>query len=158
MSLSERGVRSARALATLWALPHGQRLPFALCWWALLSSRLRLRAGRLLAGGRLLRQRLVGQAPRPAATLPEDTLVALFGQAAATQVVAVPCLPRALALARVLGQHGLPARIEIGMRTGSDGLEGHAWVERENRVVGDAESLVGSFVRFTRAAPNAVRP
>ncbi len=157
MNLSTRVGRFAQAFAVLRDLPHGQRLLFIRCWWVLLSTRMRLRAGPLLAGGRLLRRGLEERALRAAARLPEGELLALFEQAVATQVVAVPCLPRSLALARVLGQHGLPARIEIGMRTGSAGLEGHAWVEREGRVVGDAERLVGSFVRFTRAATGPIR-
>jgi hypothetical protein len=139
-------------VAVLLGLPRGHRLPFARCWWALLSTRLRLRAGRRLASGRLRRRELAGRTDPHPAGLSEPELLELFRRALETQVVGTPCLERSLALAGILARYGWPARVEIGMRKGAGGLEGHAWVEREGRVIGEAEGFVGSFVRFTRPA------
>lgn len=151
MRLSERVRQAGRAVAALRRLPSRHRLPFARCWWALLSTRLRLRIGGFVASGPLLRQGLAGRYGPRRTDLSEAELLAVFHAAMGAQVVAVPCLARSLALVDLLGRHGLPARIEIGMRKAERGLEGHAWVEREGRVMGETAAFVRSFVRFTRA-------
>ena len=117
-------------------------------------ARLRLRSGVLAGSQDMLETAFAPGPPRTTATprLAEHELLALFQAAGDTQVVSVPCLPRSLALASVLRHYGFAARIEIGMRRSDRGLLGHAWVERDGRVVGDADSFVRSFVRFQRAA------
>jgi hypothetical protein len=84
--------------------------------------------------------------------LPESLVVDTFGKALRDHVVAVSCLPRSLALQRVLVRFGQGAELVVGMRGAGAGLEGHAWLEREGRVVGGSGDRERSFRRFERAA------
>lgn len=47
----------------------------------------------------------------------------------------VKCLARALATQVLLGQRGYQAQLHIGVAKGEGGLEAHAWVESQGRVV-----------------------
>jgi hypothetical protein len=49
------------------------------------------------------------------------------------------CLPRALALARMLAARDIPHELRVGVRRAGSGIAAHAWVSNENGVL-----LVGS--------------
>jgi hypothetical protein len=57
------------------------------------------------------------------------------------------CLPQALAAESLLTRSGHPVELRIGVaKTGDGGLEAHAWVESEGRlVVGDLVQGLGSY-------------
>ena len=63
--------------------------------------------------------------------------------AACNGVFHATCLPQALALHDLLGCHGLPARIKIGVMPGSKPLLAHAWVEYDAQVLG---APVGQYI------------
>ena len=47
----------------------------------------------------------------------------------------VKCLARALTTQVLLERHGYPAQLQIGFAKGDQGLEAHAWVESQGRIV-----------------------
>jgi len=58
------------------------------------------------------------------------------------------CLTRALTVQAMLARRGYPSRLHVGVMRGMHGaLEGHAWVEREGRVL-----IGGSTTDLTRFA------
>ncbi len=71
-------------------------------------------------------------------------LAAAFRSASAGHGLARSCLPRALALHRLLLWRGLPARVRLGLAPGRP-LAGHAWVECDGMPVGDAPPLVARY-------------
>jgi hypothetical protein len=79
---------------------------------------------------------------------PAARRIALAVSRAASYGVFRPlCLVRAVALSRMLdarGFHG--SRVGVGVRKRRGRFEAHAWVEYKNRVLGDAEQHVNSFV------------
>jgi hypothetical protein len=67
---------------------------------------------------------------------------------AARYVPGASCLPQALALHYLLGRHGYPSMVRVGVANSPDkGFEAHAWVIRDGVVLigGDTEELT----RFT---------
>jgi hypothetical protein len=115
--------------------------------------RVRLALPAPLGGYRLLHRRAVAEtkARRSRGTgEPERTarLAALFGEAVAHAVAGQACVPRSLALARLLALHDLPAEVRVGLRRTDEGLTGHAWVEQHGTVVGDRNEFVSTFVPF----------
>jgi hypothetical protein len=75
----------------------------------------------------------------------------LFRRAASHALVAANCLPRSLALARLLRLHGLGADVCIGLRKADGALAGHAWMEHHGRTVGDDATFVKAFTRLAVA-------
>ena len=57
-----------------------------------------------------------------------------------------PCLPRALALHRLLAWRGIPSRVRLGLRRTVHGVEGHAWVEYAGQAVGEDAALLAPYV------------
>jgi len=56
------------------------------------------------------------------------------------------CVPRSLALVRLLRLHGFAAEIRVGMRRAGRGFAGHAWVVHHGSVIAQGSEFVGSFV------------
>jgi hypothetical protein len=117
--------------------------------WTLLAAFgavARVRGG----AGRALLLAALRQALRPPRRHPRDStratfeVVAAFRSASAGQRLARSCVPRALALHRLLVFRGLPARLRLGLGPGRP-LEGHAWVECEGVPVGEAPSVVARY-------------
>jgi hypothetical protein len=79
----------------------------------------------------------------PAAAAPG--VVAAFQRAARGHRLAGSCLPRALALQRLLAWRGLEARVRLGLEPGTRPRAGHAWVECGGVPVGDDPSLVARY-------------
>jgi hypothetical protein len=154
LNLRERTRRVGLGLSVLAGLSSSERQVFAECWWALLACRLRLAHRRWLASPQFLaaEPRETKRSAPTRQAFNEASLLRVFRLALRTHVVAVSCLPRSLALRRVLLKHGWPCRLEVGMRRSLHGLEGHAWLERNGQVVGGGDSFVHSFHRFERAA------
>ena len=56
--------------------------------------------------------------------------------AARNHIVPMQCLPRALALRRMLTEWGIAADLRLGVRREGDALVAHAWVEHQGEPVG----------------------
>lgn len=128
MSVPEGVLRRLRRLTAVeaWA--------FARAWLFLLAADLGLR---LLPFQRLERW----LAPSAGAALAEEALVPslVWATAAAARHHLYPmrCLPRALCLRWLLGRHGIPAELRIGVERRRGEMRAHAWVERDGRPMGD---------------------
>jgi hypothetical protein len=60
------------------------------------------------------------------------------------------CVPRSVALARLLRLRGLAAELRVGMRRAAVGFTGHAWVMHDRAVIGQPAEHVGSFAPLER--------
>lgn len=60
-------------------------------------------------------------------------------------LVQATCLRRALVIDHFLRRAGLASAIRFAARQGEFGIEAHAWVESDGRVVGDHPSLTATF-------------
>jgi hypothetical protein len=110
--------------------------------WAHAALRLKSPA-RVIAGAAV--PRAARTAAVPVARLPRTAwLVGIAGR----HIVRVPCLSRAVALARVLARRGAAPDVRIGVRTVGERLEAHAWVVLDGRIINDDESAVNQFVPF----------
>lgn len=77
---------------------------------------------------------------------PAGRLVRLFRRGLERAPVRASCVPRSLALERLLRLHGFPAAIRIGLRrTAGGALAGHAWVEHHGAVIAESRDFVASF-------------
>jgi hypothetical protein len=102
----------------------------------------RLRVAVAGGGHRLLARELGGDRDAGDSAERVDTdaahrLARLFHHAAARPPFGGSCIPRSLALARLLRLHGLSARLRVGLRGTREGLAGHAWVEHHGTVLGE---------------------
>ena len=68
----------------------------------------------------------------------------------ASRTTGLRCLPRSLALTRVLTRRGVPATLRIGVRTVDGALLAHAWVESMGRALNDDERSLQQFTAFDR--------
>jgi len=70
------------------------------------------------------------------------------------------CLVRALAVQAMLARRGYPSRLRIGVMRGSPGgLDGHAWVEHEGRIlIGGSAPELARFAPITAFDSDAVMP
>ncbi len=79
-----------------------------------------------------------------------EALALAVGRAAEFGVFRPLCLVRAVALNRVLERHGIKgSRVRVGVRMRNGRFAAHAWVEYGDRVLGDSEAHVGSFVELS---------
>ncbi|HET7550754.1 MAG TPA: lasso peptide biosynthesis B2 protein [Gemmatimonadaceae bacterium] len=79
-----------------------------------------------------------------------EALALAVGRAAEFGVFRPLCLVRAVALNRVLERHGISgSRVRVGVRMRNGRFAAHAWVEYGDRVLGDNEAHVGSFVELS---------
>jgi hypothetical protein len=135
-----------------------QRLLFE-AWWRLLAAALRLR----LAPGRTVARAVLATTAREERYDKGGTVPAVaravahaVARAAAHHLRPMTCLPRALALQRMLAQRGIPSVLRIGVR--KEGgvrkeaatLAAHAWVEVEGRAVGEPEAIAERFLPFVQ--------
>jgi hypothetical protein len=116
---------------------------FARAWVLLLAVDLGLRA---FSFARLERR----LAPAPAGQAPEEEEVGrlVWSAAAAARHHLYPmrCVPRALTLRWLLGRHGLPAELKIGVLRQDGALTAHAWVESDGRAIGEPAGIEERFV------------
>jgi hypothetical protein len=74
-------------------------------------------------------------------------LVRLFDESTRFPILGAWCLPRAVALRRLLRLHRLEAHLALGLRPGSQGLKGHAWVVYDGAALNEDAGFLGSFSR-----------
>jgi hypothetical protein len=103
--------------------------------------------------------RLVARAARPAARANRSSPVPVDHlrwpvEATSRRVPGAVCLTQALALQILLGRRGLASELRLGVSRGEGpGLEAHAWLESEGRI------LIGAAERERYAAfPSLRRP
>lgn len=143
----ERARRSVwrRRLGTIRRLEVGDWVDLGRAWWLLTAAWIGLR---WLSFDRL--DRLLARPPRAGrspATEP-DRLARLVDLAARIHPLSPTCLPRALALRRLLAGRGLAAELRIGVRRDADGLAAHAWLEHDGRVIGEPAEVPAAFARL----------
>ena len=79
-----------------------------------------------------------------------DALALAVGRAAEFGLFRPLCLVRAVALNHVLEHHGVTgSRVRVGVRMRNGRFAAHAWVEYGDRILGDNEAHVGSFVELS---------
>ena len=79
-----------------------------------------------------------------------EALALAVGRAAEFGLFRPLCLVRAVALNRVLERHGIRgSRVRVGVRMRNGRFAAHAWVEYGERILGDNEAHVGSFVELS---------
>jgi Transglutaminase-like superfamily len=72
-----------------------------------------------------------------------------------SHTVFLHCLPRSLALSRVLARRGVATTLRIGVRTVDGELRAHAWVEWHGRPLNDDERSLREFAVFEDLSGNA---
>lgn len=158
-------------LRRLCDLPSEEKRLLLEAWWTLLaaSARLRLAARRTLT--RALASVPHGVPPEVAGTSSGNSTpgsgksagtsqpgtsqaaVALaVSRAAAHHLWAMTCLPRALALQRMLARRGIAAALRIGVRKEAGTLAAHAWVEVGGLALGEPEEIAERFRALLPAA------
>ena len=68
----------------------------------------------------------------------------------ASRLVFLRCLPRSLALMRVLARRGVATSMRIGVQTVDSELRAHAWIEWQGRALNDDERSLQKFAVFDR--------
>jgi transglutaminase superfamily protein len=61
------------------------------------------------------------------------------------------CLVKSLALWWLLGWHGIPSQLRVGVRKEGGNLEAHAWVEREGIALNEPEERHHHYAAFDAA-------
>jgi hypothetical protein len=106
--------------------------------------------GTLAAGGSSAGDATLADENLPAVTGDIDPrathVLAAFRNAAHNHVVRASCVPRSLALQRLLQRRGWAARIRVGVRRANGSIEGHAWVECDQLPLQQNGIGDGSFV------------
>jgi hypothetical protein len=113
--------------------------------WLLLAVnalRLRFRPTSTLAAALIPAETVTERSRDETAT--ELTLA--LGRAAAHHIVAMTCLPRALALRAMLAARGVASVLRIGVRRRDGAIEAHAWIEVDGAAVGEPESIERRFL------------
>ena len=107
-------------------------------------------------------QAILSRASRPdgRATADErsrmEQVARLVAAAARHGVYRASCLPRSLALQRLLREAGISSELRLGVRKVSGRLEAHAWLERGGEPLGEAAEVREHFAAFDAAiAPRA---
>ena len=59
------------------------------------------------------------------------------------------CLRRSLVLQRLLGQQGIAADLQIGVRKTEEKLDAHAWLEYHGQPLGESESIIEHYSPLT---------
>lgn len=80
------------------------------------------------------------------------------GAAAGTHIVRARCLERSLTLQRLLRKQGVPANLQIGVRSEGDSIAAHAWIEIEGRPIAEPEDIDQRFVPLETLQPRSRPP
>lgn len=138
-------VPSGSTLRRLLELPAGDKVLLAEAWWRLLAASCRLR----LSPKRSLAAALAGIPSVASATAPSAEalrrLALAIGRAAAHHLWPMTCLPRALALQRMLARRGITAALRIGVRKEAGTFAAHAWIEVGGQAIGEPEAIDERF-------------
>ena len=80
-----------------------------------------------------------------------DQVVKLLNLALRYTLLRPRCLGRTLMLQWLLVGQGFPSEMRLGVRHTPTGLEAHAWLEYQGRVLNDRPEMVDQFQAFDRA-------
>jgi len=117
-------------------------------WWTLLSADLRLR----VSPARALAPALAGSAGDGETDARALEVAQAVASAAAHHLWPMHCLPRALALHRLLARCGIPSRVRIGVHNRDGALAAHAWVEVAGVPLGEPEAIEARFAPLLESA------
>jgi hypothetical protein len=123
----------------------GREIALSVEAWGRLGAaalRLRLAPARAVAsavGGLKLKAGSAGAAS------PAEMACAV-GRAAARHPASVTCLPRALALQRMLARRGIDGRLRLGVRRVAGELSAHAWIEVAGAPLGEPAAIEARFL------------
>ena len=140
------------------ALSPPERRLFRAAWWALLVSDLELR----FAERRSLEAAMAPPAPAPSRTARPPAPAAAgelqkvaqaVASAAANHLWPMNCLPRSLALKRLLAKRGIASTFRIGVRKDFGELQAHAWIEVDGVPLGEPEAIEARFLPLGREGP-----
>lgn len=146
MSLPAKRSRIGRFVA----LPSLERRQLFEAWWRLLGAAMRLR----FAPHRTVEYAVLAAAPPAGSAADREMVHAVaraVARAAAHHLQPMTCLPRALALQRMLARRGIAARLTIGVRKEGGGpgtVAAHAWVEVGGQAVGEPEAIAQHYLPF----------
>lgn len=87
----------------------------------------------------------------PRAGLPATSIARLVEAAARHGPLRPGCLTISLTLQRLLARHGLASDLRFGVRKLADGIEAHAWIERDGEVLLDVRDAQARFHAFEEA-------
>lgn len=137
------------------ALTGGERRLLLEAWWRLLAAAVRLH----LAPRRTLAAALAGALPQAAgdgasASIAQPVALAV-ARAAAHHFAPMTCLPRALALQKMLAKRGIASTLRIGVRKAAATIDAHAWVEVEGRALGEPATIEERYRALLPAAPTS---
>ena len=125
-----------------------RRVDVALAWTLLAAfgflARVRGGPARALLLAALRRASRPQDRPTPESARGALAVVAAFRSVPGSHHLARSCVPRALALQRLLVLRGLPARVRLGLGARRP-VEGHAWVECGGVPVGESPSVVARY-------------
>lgn len=100
-------------------------------------------------------------APAPAGAYPLHrrravTTIRVAHWAGRTFLADRPCLSQALAARWLLARDGYPTTLHLGVRQGAAGIEAHAWLEHDDRIVLGGTDSRALYVPLTRIGADAV--
>ncbi len=137
------------------SLPGSDQRLLLEAWWRLLAAALRLRLAPRRSVARAVRETAPSQGRREDCELAMSVARAV-GRAAAHHLAPMTCLPRALALQRMLAHRGILSALRIGVRKdlgGGSGIAAHAWIEVAGRALGEPEAIEERFRPLLPALP-----
>lgn len=138
---------STSNLRRFLALSSSERRLLFEAWWCLLAAAMRLRLAPRRAVAAALAEAASPVVHRESAGDSEQVALAV-SRAAAHHLLPMTCLPRALALRRMLARRGFSSRLRIGVRKESGGVAGiaaHAWIEVDGMALGEPEAIEERF-------------
>ncbi|HEX4962852.1 MAG TPA: lasso peptide biosynthesis B2 protein [Thermoanaerobaculia bacterium] len=158
MPTSQPGLPAPRVregvLRRLRRLTLPEAWAFARAWGLLLAADLGLR---LLPFSRLQRWLTPVRHPLAATGAAEEKMTSrlVWATAAAARHHLYPmrCLPQALCLRWLLGRHGIPSELRIGVERRRGEMRAHAWVERDGRPVGEWAGVTQRWSPLGRIDP-----
>jgi hypothetical protein len=80
-----------------------------------------------------------------------ETVITSIDIATRNNLGSVGCLPRALAMYRLLRREGYQAELRIGVRRTATGMEAHAWVEVDGQPVAEPPGVALAYRPLARA-------
>ena len=129
-------------------LPSRDQRLLCEAWWRLLAAALRL----WVAPRRTVATALVESAPRARSSEAGGTAAQVtraVGRAAAHHLRPMTCLPRSIALQRMLARRGIASRMQIGVSKeggAPSGITAHAWIEVDGEPVGEPQAIEERFL------------
>jgi len=94
-----------------------------------------------------------GLPPEPdAAAMLIDHYVLFFHARKERKQLKGKCLSQSLALRYLLLRKGIESELRLGVSAGRDGLDAHAWLEKDGAVLNDHPSVVSRYVVMPRHA------